>query len=102
MITWKILSITGDGEKITQAKYFVIITEEDKVIETEGNWDFDSAGDVPFKDVTEEMVIDWIKAAAVRDGKNIIEARLQEQMDNLLKQDTVVAPWMPQVFTPKV
>jgi hypothetical protein len=102
MITWKILAISGNGKKITQAKYFVTLKYEDKMVETEGNWYFEIAGDIPFKNVTEIMVIDWIKGAASKDGENIIEKRLQEQMDTLLKQDTVVAPWLPQVFTPRI
>jgi hypothetical protein len=51
--------------------------------------------------VTEEMIVGWIKSEAVRDGKNMIESRLAEQIDNLTTQAAPSLPWMPQVFTPK-
>jgi hypothetical protein len=42
-------------------------------------------------------VIDWIKTASIRDGKNIIEFRLEEQLNQPTKS---IAPWLPQTFTP--
>ena len=71
-------------------------------VETEGYWVFgDPVLRVPFEEVTEEMVIEWVREDSVRDGKNIIESRLEEQINALGKQK-VVAPWLPQVFTPNL
>jgi len=87
---WKITDIHADGELITKAKYFCALGE----IETEGYCVFDDPKlTVPFAEVTEEMVIDWVKA---RLGE-IVEKRLAEQVTD---SKPVVAPWMPQVFTP--
>jgi len=36
------------------------------------------------------------------DGKNMIEARLAEQMVNVVEQQARPLPWMPQVFTPEI
>jgi hypothetical protein len=38
----------------------------------------------------------------MQDGQNIIEAQLIKQLDALKKQNVAVAPWMPQMFTPRI
>ena len=91
---WKILGIEADGDLITQAKYFAAASEKGFVVETEGNWYFlEPKLNVPFADVTEEMIISWI-------DKMGVEARLAEQLAALKKQKVTVAPWLPQTFTP--
>ena len=101
---WKILSISApDGELITEAKYFVTYASEGQKVETEGHWYFQEPQlNKPLSQVSEEMVVAWIREQTMRDGKNMIEARLQEQMDNLKKQRKTALPWLPQVFTPEV
>jgi hypothetical protein len=90
---WKILDIEQKDGQITSAKYYVT----NGTVDTEGNWYFTEKGDIPFEQVTEQMVIDWIKTASIRDGKNIIESRLEEQLNQPSK---TIAPWLPQTFTP--
>jgi hypothetical protein len=101
MITvWKILNISAESDVITEAKYFVKATDEVNVVETEGNWHFDKfTCNTPFANVTEKMVIEWIKAGAMRDGRNVIESRLEEQLALLTKSNSVASPWKPPVFT---
>jgi hypothetical protein len=90
---WKILEIQADGDLITGARYFCVKNG----VETEGWWNFaEPVLTTPFADVTEEMVIDWVK----RDIGAQVEARLDEQA--AVTQKTVVAPWLPQVFTPSI
>ena len=90
---WKILEIQADGDLITGARYFC----SKNGVETEGWWKFaEPALNIPFSDVTEEMVIGWVTA----DIGAQVEARLDEQAT--VKQQVVVAPWLPQVFTPSI
>lgn len=99
MFTWKILGVFAKDGLITSAKYYVSLSSEDKTIDTEGYWTFgDPILRVPFADVTEEMICDWIKAEAIQFDQNIIESRLTEQLAALDKTD-VLPPWVPQVFT---
>ena len=99
MFTWKILEVSAKDGVITHARYHVTATENDKSVETEGNWYFDCPiAKVPFEQVTEEMVANWIEKEAVRDGQCHITARLQEQLESL--EDKVIPPWQPQIFTP--
>ena len=99
---WQILEISAENGLITHAKYFVTASEEDKKVETEGNWWFQNATlKTPFEQVSEEMVASWIEAETYKDGVNFITSRLEEQLKSLEKQ-TVVPPWKPQVFTPNI
>lgn len=98
-ITWKIVGIKAQDGLITQAKYEAVATEKDRMVDTEGTWFFrEPKMIVPFADVTEELMVDWIKAET--DG--MIEKRLIEQLKNLAVQQEITLPWAPQVFTPKI
>ena len=98
---WEIPELNAEGELITHAKYHVILTNGKNTVETEGNWWFANPTlKVSFSDVTEEMVASWIEQETMKDGINLIKSRLEEQLNELNKQDSVVAPWLPQVFTP--
>jgi len=97
---WKILEISAENEIITHAKYYVTASEDDRLVETEGNWWFNYPVTMPFAEVTEEMVVSWIEKETMRDGINIIKSRLEEQLNEIKTNGTVVAPWLPQVFTP--
>jgi hypothetical protein len=96
---WKILQIQADGDLITSARYFCTKAKGDNVVETEGWWNFaEPVLTVPFADVTEGMVIGWLTDCI---GQQV-EARLDEQLAALESQKTVVAPWLPQTFTPVI
>jgi len=102
--TWTILDIDAKDEQIISAKYHVVANNEtNHTVETEGNWYFNGTIDKPFPDITEQDVIDLILKESIKDGLNIIESRLDEQLvylaDNQVKS---VAPWLPQTFTPSI
>jgi hypothetical protein len=96
---WKIHEIDATEGLITEVKYSVLARDIDLTVETEGYWRF---GDPVLRkallEVKEEDVIAWVKADSMREGVNIIESRLAEQLANLAK-DKVKLPWVPQVFT---
>jgi hypothetical protein len=90
---WKILEIQADGDLITGARYFCARNG----VETEGWWKFaEPVLNIPFAEVTEEMVISWV----TKDIGSQVEARLDQQSATATR--TVVAPWLPQVFTPSI
>jgi len=100
---WKILEVFAKDEVITGAKYHVIGTEDDISVESEGNWYFDCpTAKVPFLDVTEEMIAEWIEKDAIRDGENHIKMGIKKQIEALKSHKPVPAPWMPQVFKPEI
>jgi len=98
---WSIIDISAENGLITHAKYKVELSDKKQIVETEGNWWFQKPLlEIPFEQVTEEMVCSWIEQETMKDGINLIKSRLEEQLNELNKQSTVVAPWLPQVFTP--
>ena len=106
MITfeWKILEISADGDLITHAKYHVLAqADTGEKVETEGNWWFsDKILNKPFNEVTEADVILWIQNETTQNGVNLIKSRLEEQLASLQGNRVVVAPWLPQIFTPNI
>jgi hypothetical protein len=100
---WKILEISADNELITHAKYSVECKEEDISVSTEGNWWFANPTiKTPFLEVTEDMVASWIEQETMKDGINLIKSRLEEQLNAIKNSKIVIAPWLPQVFTPNI
>ena len=103
VFTWKILEISAENDVITHAKYHVSAQDGEFVVETEGNWWFaDSVLKTPFADVTEEDVISWVEKETTQFGTSLIKSRLVEQLATLQNEKKVVAPWLPQVFTPEL
>jgi hypothetical protein len=96
---WKIHEIDATEGLITEVKYSVLARDIDLTVETEGYWRFgDPVLRKPLLEVKEEDVIAWVRADSMREGVNIIESRLEEQLANLEK-DKVKLPWVAQVFT---
>jgi hypothetical protein len=100
---WKILEIQAQNDLIVAARYFCSAFDDVNTVETEGWWNFQEPKlEIDFPNVTEEMVVDWVKNQTVQNGKNMVESRLNEQLTELAKRKKVVAPWLPQVFTPEI
>ena len=96
---WKIEGVKETNGLITQAKYHCSAQKKDLWVATEGTWFFKNAKlEVPYADVTETMVIGWIKS----EDNGVIETRLAEQVANLAAQSETSLPWAPQVFIPKI
>lgn len=104
MYEWKILGITSnDDGLITEARYHVSVEKKKHKVESEGNCFFKEPQLViPFDQVTEQNVIEWIKEETTQDGKNSVELRLNEQLEALASQRDTLVPWGPQIFTPNI
>lgn len=95
---WKILDIYANGDNVTSARYHVSLSDGESLVETEGNWYFDGAGDIPFDKITEDLVIEWIQRESTQNGVNPIKCRLEEQLAGLSKSRQVQPPWKPKTF----
>ena len=94
---WKIIEVHADGETITKAKYYCVLIDGDQTVETEGYCTFnDPKINVPFAEVTEEIMIGWVETEL----GEIVKTRLAEQLQE--KSKPVTAPWLPQIFTPNI
>ena len=98
--TWKILKIFSKNELITGVKYKLIGDNQTTIIESEGTYYFkDPVLNLPFRDVTEIIVINWLDTETTIDGQSHIKTGIEKQF-NALENVEVVAPWLPQVYTP--
>lgn len=89
---WKILEINGVGNKVSNVRYQASF----EGVETEGYWHFDEPKSLD--GATEEIVIEWVRQATMKDGKNTVESRLEEQVD-ALKIQSIHLPWKAKTFT---
>jgi len=97
---WQIIKIFSKNDLITSVQYRLLGTDQITSIETEGIYLFnDPVLNVPFLEVTEEIVIDWIEKETIINGQSHIKSGIEKQFNNL-ENIEVVAPWLPQVFTP--
>jgi hypothetical protein len=93
-LKWTITEINAVDSVIKSVKYYVEMAENGNSVDSEGYWYFD---DKQLSDnLTEEEVIEWVRQATMKDGKNMVEARLAEQLSNLAK--SVNLPWKPATF----
>ena len=98
--TWQILKIFSKNELITSVQYKLSGNNEINIIETEGTYVFnDPVLNIPFLNVTEKIVIDWIEKETIVNGQSHIKSSIEKQF-NALENIEVVAPWLPQIFTP--
>lgn len=94
MLKWTITEINAVDSVIKSVKYYVEMAENGNSVDSEGYWYFD---DKQLSDsLTEEEVIEWVRQATMKDGKNMVEARLAEQLSSLAK--SVNLPWKPTTF----
>ena len=97
---WTILEVSAEEGLITHAKYHVIASDETNSVETEGNWYFsDKIIKIPYEDVTEQDIIEWVEKETTQDGNNLIKSNLDKQLEALKSQTVTQLPWI-QTFTP--
>ena len=91
-MNWKILEVHANGELITHVRYYA----EKSGVDTEGYcYLIEPKLVIPYAEVTEEMVTDWVKAQISEQ----VEARLDEQLS--VKSSQKLAPWQ-KTFTVEV
>jgi len=101
IFTWKILDIIQVGDVITQVKYRVTASNDDKSVTTEGYWTFQDKTHFLQKLTTEKDVIIWIKNESIIDEKCIIEDNLEKQL-LAIEPVSLKKPWVLPTFTVKI
>lgn len=96
IVTWKIIDVFAEESTITQVKYSVTATENNKSVSTEGYWTFLDKNHQIYEQTAERDLISWIKSECVVDNICIIEANLEKQLNST--QDIVKKPWVKPIF----
>lgn len=97
-VDWKITDLESKDGIVKSAKYYVIAGDENLKVSTEGYCYFHGFGGVLLDDVTEEIVINWIKEIHSKDGICFIIERLKEQIEQVQDTKQNDLPWKPKTF----
>jgi hypothetical protein len=95
-LKWTITEMNAVDGVIKSVKYHAEISEGDKNIASEGYWYFEKSDGIPISALTEENVIEWVRQATMKDGQNMVEQRLIEQLAVI--SEPVQLPWKPAIF----
>lgn len=96
ILKWSITEMNAIEGVVKSVKYIATLSDNDQMVESEGYWYFDQNGGNPLESLTEDQVIEWVRQATMKEGQNMVEQRLIEQMNALAKP--VNLPWKPAVF----
>jgi len=95
--TWKILSITSESKSV---EYLLSATDGINTVETKGNHTFlDGTVNLPFDQIKEENLIDWLNKDHTQDDVNILKLNLENQIKDLENNKKVEFPWLANTFT---
>jgi hypothetical protein len=101
IFAWKILDIIEEAGQITQVKYSVTASNNDKTASTEGYWTFQDKTHFLQSLTTEKDVVAWIKNESIIDEKCIIEDNLEKQL-LAIEPVSLKKPWVLPTFTVKI
>jgi hypothetical protein len=96
ILKWSITEMNAIEGVVKSVKYLAELSENDQKVQSEGYWYFDENGGNPLSSLTEDDVIEWVRQATMKDGQNMVEQRLIEQINAIAKP--VQLPWKPAVF----
>ena len=98
--TWKVLEISQECKSV---HYSVIATDETNTVESQGNHVFsERVVNLPFDQIKEENILDWLEKDTTQDDVNEIKLNLENQLKALENDNKVDFPWLAGTFTPQV
>jgi hypothetical protein len=95
-LKWTITEMNAVEGIIKSVKYHAEISKDGKTAASEGYWYFEKSNGIPISALTEENVIEWVRQATMKDGQNMVETRLAEQLSVI--SEPVQLPWKPAIF----
>ena len=97
---WKILEVTSINEVLTHARYCVTATDNIHSVESEGNYFFNEKQiDIPFTDLKESNITQWIDNETTIDGVSKIKSNLDNQLAILNTSSKKDLPWLADTYT---
>jgi hypothetical protein len=100
---WKILSVTNQGDLITDAHYHLSATDGVNTVETQGKHNFNGTEiKVPLSELREQIIINWIVDETTENEVCSIKDNLDKQLLKLQEQKTSGLPWMANTYKPNI
>jgi hypothetical protein len=87
----------GDSKVINEIKYFVIATDDQNSIESEGYWTFKNPVKL-FEDMSETNVVNALEADTIQGDVCVIKSGLESQLVSLKSSNIAKKPWEKPTF----
>ena len=98
--TWKILEATSIDEVLTHVSYRITATDTINSVISEGNYFFNEKQiNIPFADLKESNITQWIDNETTIDGVSKIKSNLDNQLAILNTSSKKDLPWLADTYT---
>ena len=97
---WKILEVTSIDEVLTHVSYRITANDTINSVISEGNYFFDEKQiDIPFAELKESNITQWIDNETTIDGVSKIKLNLDNQLAILTISSKKDLPWLADTYT---
>ena len=97
---WKILEVTSIDEVLTHVSYRITATDTINSVISEGNYFFNEKQiNIPFADLKESNITQWIDNETTIDGVSKIKSNLDDQLIILNTNSKKALPWLADTYT---
>ena len=97
---WKILEVTSINEVLTHVSYRITETDTINSVISEGNYFFNEKQiNIPFADLKESNITQWIDNETTIDGVSKIKSNLDNQLAILNTSSKKDLPWLADTYT---
>ena len=97
---WKILEVTSIDEVLTHVSYRITATDTINSVISEGNYFFNEKQiDIPFAELKESNITQWIDNETTINGVSKIKLNLDNQLAILNTSSKKDLPWLADTYT---
>ena len=97
---WKILEVTSIDEVLTHVSYRITATDTINFVISEGNYFFNEKQiNIPFAELKESNITQWIDNETTIDGISKIKSNLDNQLAILNTSSKKDLPWLADTYT---
>ena len=97
---WKILEVTSIDEVLTHVSYRITASDTINSVISEGNYFFDEKQiNIPFAELKESNITQWIDNETTIDGVSKIKSNLDNQLAILNTSSKKDLPWLADTYT---
>ena len=97
---WKILEVTSINEVLTHVSYRITATDTINSVISEGNYFFNEKQiNIPFSELKESNITQWIDNETTIDGISKIKSNLDNQLAILNTSSKKDLPWLADTYT---
>lgn len=97
---WNFLELFANADKLISVRYLLTGTQNDTVVQSEGNHTFsDGIVTKMLSEIVETDITQWIETDTTVDGINPIKLIIADQINQIESPQKVDFPWLAGTFT---